>query len=82
LSGSLRKAPGSAGGYLQDHLFFFLYYEGFRQTLKPLVVLTLPTQDELNGILAVDVQDPLVSGTYYKAGTKIPTSAIHLYPSG
>jgi hypothetical protein len=62
------------GPILKDKLFFFLDYEGFRQTLKPLVVLTLPTENELNGILAVDVQDPLRPGTYYKAGTSILSS--------
>ena len=62
------------GPILKDRFFFFLDYEGFRQTLKPLVVLTLPTQNELKGVLAVDVQDPLSPGTYYKAGTSILTS--------
>ena len=61
------------GPILKDKLFFFVDYEGFRQTLKPLVVLTMPTQDEIKGILAVDVQDPLSPGTYYKAGTSILT---------
>lgn len=65
------------GPILKDRLFFFLDYEGFRQTLKPLVVLTVPTQNELNGILAVDVQNPLIPGTYYKAGTPIPAQAIN-----
>ncbi len=65
------------GPIMKDRLFFFLDYEGFRQTLKPLVVLTTPTLNELNGVLAVDVQNPLVPGTYYKAGTKIPSSAIN-----
>jgi len=37
-------------------------------------VLTVPTQNEINGILAVDVQDPFKPGTYYKAGTSILTS--------
>src|ERR1700733_7489284 len=41
------------GPILRDKLFYFLDYEGFRQTLTPLTVLTLPTQDELNGNLVV-----------------------------
>ena len=35
------------GPILKNKLFFFLDYEGFRQTLKPLYVLTVPTQNEL-----------------------------------
>ena len=67
------------GPILKNRLFFFWDYEGFRQTLKPLVVLTLPTQNELNGILAVDVKDPFTADTYYKAGTSILTSP-HVSP--
>jgi Carboxypeptidase regulatory-like domain/TonB dependent receptor/TonB-dependent Receptor Plug Domain len=62
------------GPILKNKLFFFLDYEGFRQTLTPTVVLTVPTQNEINGILAVDVQDPFNPGTYYKAGTSILNS--------
>ncbi|MBE7159532.1 MAG: Plug domain-containing protein, partial [Rhodospirillales bacterium] len=68
---------GNVGGpILRNHLFFFLDYEGFRQRLKPLTVLTLPTQNELNGILAISVRNPL-TGTAYPAGTPIPTTAIN-----
>lgn len=63
------------GGHIvRNKLFYFLDYEGFRQTLTPTVVLTVPTQDEINGILKVDVQDPFKPGTYYKAGTSILNS--------
>jgi Carboxypeptidase regulatory-like domain/TonB-dependent Receptor Plug Domain len=62
------------GPILKNKLFFFLDYEGFRQTLTPTVVLTVPTQNEINGILAVDVQDPFNPGTYYKKGTSILNS--------
>lgn len=65
------------GPIVKNRLFYFVDYEGFRQTLKPLVVLTMPTQNQLNGILAVDVQNPLSPGTYYKAGNPIPASAIN-----
>jgi Carboxypeptidase regulatory-like domain/TonB dependent receptor len=64
------------GPIMKDKLFFFLDYEGFRQTLKPLSVLTLPTQNELNGNLVVAVNNPL-TGTAYAAGTPIPQSAIN-----
>ena len=62
------------GPILRDKLFYFLDYEGFRQTLTPLNVLTLPTQNELNGILVVPVRNP-VTGTTYPAGTPIPAAA-------
>jgi Carboxypeptidase regulatory-like domain/TonB dependent receptor len=65
------------GGPLRkDKLFYFVDYEGFRQTLKPLTVLTLPTQNELNGILVVPVQNP-ITGEVYPANTPIPKSAIN-----
>lgn len=62
------------GPFVKDHLFWFVDYEGFRQTLTPTVVLTVPTQDEINGILKADVQDPYHPGTYYKAGASILAS--------
>ena len=64
------------GPIVENKLFFFLDYEGFRQTLRPLYVLTLPTQNELNGNLVVPVKNP-VTGTVYPAGTPIPSSAIN-----
>jgi hypothetical protein len=63
------------GPIIHDKLFFFLDYEGFRQVLKPLSVLTLPTQNELNGILVVPVRNP-VTGAVYPAGKAIPAAAI------
>jgi Carboxypeptidase regulatory-like domain/TonB dependent receptor/TonB-dependent Receptor Plug Domain len=64
------------GPIIHDKLFFFLDYEGFRQTLRPLSVLTLPTQNELNGLLVVPVKNP-VTGATYAAGTPIPSTAIN-----
>jgi hypothetical protein len=64
------------GPILKNKLFYFVDYEGFRQTLKPLTVLTLPTQNELNGVLVVPVQNP-ITGAVYAAGTSIPASAIN-----
>ena len=64
------------GPILQNKLFFFLDYEGFRQTLRPLSVLTLPTQNQINGILVVPVKNPL-TGVEYPAGAPIPQSAIN-----
>lgn len=66
---------GNVGGpILHDKIFFFLDYEGLRAITKPLFVLTLPTQNELNGRLVVPVRNPL-TGVTYAAGTPIPTSA-------
>ncbi|HKE05406.1 MAG TPA: TonB-dependent receptor, partial [Blastocatellia bacterium] len=59
------------GPVIKDHTFFFLDYEGFRQISKTLVFSALPTPDQRNGILAVDVRDPLTANTY-RAGTPIP----------
>lgn len=64
------------GPIVKDKLFYFLDWEGFRQTLKPLTTLTLPTQNELNGLLVVDVRNP-VTGTVYPKGTAIPSGAIN-----
>jgi Carboxypeptidase regulatory-like domain/TonB-dependent Receptor Plug Domain len=57
------------GPFMRNKFFYFLDYEGFRQTLTPLVVLTVPTVNELTGKLAVAIQDPFSPGTYIPAGT-------------
>jgi hypothetical protein len=73
------------GPIYKNKLFFFLDYEGFRQTLTPTVVFTVPTENEIIGggtasspepILTTDVKNP-ITGDYYKAGTAIPNSAIN-----
>src|SRR5580658_8369629 len=64
------------GPIIRNHVFFFLDYEGFRQTLRPLYVLTLPTQNEINGVLVVPVKNP-ITGVTYAAGTAIPSGAIN-----
>ena len=64
------------GPIIKDKLFYFVDYEGFRQTLKPLGVFTLPTLDELNGKLVVPVTNP-ITGATYAAGTPIPAAAIN-----
>jgi hypothetical protein len=71
------------GPILKNKLFYFLDYEGFRQTLTPTTVFTVPTQNEIGigtstgtPVLVTDVQNP-VTGQYFKAGTPIPASAIN-----
>ena len=64
------------GPILKDKFFFFLDYEGFRAVTKPLFVLTLPTQNEQNGILTVPVVNA-TTGQVFPAGQAIPTSAIN-----
>jgi hypothetical protein len=70
------------GPILRDKLFFFLDYEGFRQTLRPLSVLTLPTQNQINGDLVVAVKNPVTGAVYQAcpnppACSGIPASAIN-----
>jgi outer membrane receptor protein involved in Fe transport len=57
------------GPIVKNRFFYFLDYEGFRQTLTPTVVDTVPTTNELSGSLAVAVQDPWHPGTYIPANT-------------
>lgn len=57
------------GPILKNRMFYFLDYEGFRQTLTPTNIDTVPTTAELTGKLAVAVQDPWSPGTYIPAGT-------------
>jgi len=64
------------GPIIKNRFFWFLDYEGFRQTLKPFYVYTLPTQNEINGNLVVPVKNPL-TGVTYPAGTPIPAGAIN-----
>lgn len=69
---------GNIGGPIfKDKFFFFLDYEGLRSITKPLFVLTLPTQNELNGIFVTPVRNPLNPAVVYPAGTPVPTSAMN-----
>ncbi len=64
------------GPIIKNRLFYFLDYEGFRQVLKTLTPLTLPTKNELSGILVVPVRDPF-TGVVYPAGQPLSAAAIN-----
>ena len=57
------------GAIIKNRFFYFVDYEGFRQKLTPTVVDTVPTTNELNGQLAVAVQDPWNPTISIPAGT-------------
>src|SRR3984885_706863 len=64
------------GPILKNRIFYFLDYEGFRQLLKTLTPLTLPTQNEINADLVVPVRNP-ITGVVYPANTPLPAAAIN-----
>ncbi|MGA2570007.1 MAG: TonB-dependent receptor [Terracidiphilus sp.] len=67
------------GPIIRNRFFWFIDYEGFRQKLTPTVVDTVPTTNELNGQLAVTVQDPWHPTVSIPAGTPYtswPTQAL------
>lgn len=59
------------GPIIKDRTFFFGDYEGFRQIQKNLVYSNIPTLAQRQGILAVNVRNP-ITNTTYNAGTQIP----------
>ena len=63
---------GVVGGPLvRNKAFFFLDYEGLRQTRKTTGFATIATPAQRQGLLAVDVRDPR-TGVVYSAGTRVP----------
>ena len=62
------------GPILRNKAFFFSDYEGFRQTRENVAFQTIPNMTQRQGILSVDVRNPL-TGVTYPAGTPIPMTA-------
>ena len=66
---------GTIGGpILRNRVFFFADYEGFRQTRGLPASSTIPTLAQRQGILGVNVTNP-ITGETYAAGTPIPMTA-------
>ena len=59
------------GPIVRNKAFFFVDYEGFRQTREQVTFSTIPNPRQRSGILSVDVRDPR-TGAVYPAGTPIP----------
>ena len=62
------------GPIKKNKAFFFVDYEGFRQTRKQVAFATIPNQTQRRGILTVPVRDPQ-TGVVYPAGTAIPMTS-------
>jgi hypothetical protein len=62
------------GPIVKSKAFFFGDYEGFRQDRKLPAFNTIPTAEQRQGILPVDIRDPR-TGTVYPAGTPIPMTS-------
>ncbi|HEY5907283.1 MAG TPA: carboxypeptidase regulatory-like domain-containing protein, partial [Vicinamibacteria bacterium] len=59
------------GPVIRNKAFFFVDYEGFRQTREQVAFSTIPNPTQRQGVLSVDVRDPR-TGALYPAGTPIP----------
>ena len=59
------------GPLVRNKAFFFVDYEGLRQTRKSTGFATIATPAQRQGILTVDIRDPR-NGTVYPAGSPVP----------
>ena len=72
---SRHQYGGTIGGpIVRNKTFFFGDFEGFRQDRKITAISSIPTPEQRQGMLSVDVRDPR-SGAVYPAGTRIPMTA-------
>ena len=72
---SRHQYGGTFGGpIVKNTAFFFGDFEGFRQDRKLTTISSIPTPQQRQGILAVDVRDPR-TGASYPAGTRVPMTA-------
>ncbi len=62
------------GPIVRNRAFFFFDYEGLRQTRGSLATSSIPTATQRQGILSVDVRNP-ITGLVYPAGSPIPMTA-------
>jgi hypothetical protein len=62
------------GPIIKNKAFFFADYEGLRQTRGQPAFSTIPNMTQRQGILSVDVRNP-ITGVTYPAGTPIPMTA-------
>jgi hypothetical protein len=72
---SRHQYGGTLGGpIVRNKAFFFGDFEGFRQDRKITSISSIPTPQQRQGILTVDIRDPR-TGTTYPAGTRVPMTA-------
>ncbi len=62
------------GPIKKDKAFFFVDYEGFRQTRKQVAFATVPDDAQRQGILTAPVRNP-ITGASYPADTPIPMTS-------
>ena len=69
---SRHQYGGTLGGPLvRNKAFFFGDFEGFRQDRNITTISSIPTPQQRQGMLSVDVRDPR-TGVVYPAGTRVP----------
>jgi len=64
----------AGGPLLRNRAFFFTDYEAFRQDQRFVSFASIPSLDDRQGVLPVDVRNPQ-TGAVYPAGTMIPMTA-------